>query len=256
MLLSSVGAAAVVYKKHWKYMGILRKIFIKNKLAERQIKYELCEHCRGFFQVCCWHSCIFCCPCCKYESETDFQIENYELHQWGKFIEETVSIRGLILNDMIGSYINYKYNHKYYCYKHGNMCPSHECNHATSIIKKRLLRYPVLYLIVLDFKKSEEYKEIMNEPKEHRDVQYNQPRDYLKFIFRSVIEGATDRNEIRNAYQDIEISLEDKFKHLCLVLMNFPSDYNQFLKPEEIFLLKTVQKIRREYNIQLIYCLG
>ena len=255
-LFSIVVAVCLVYKNHWKYMGILRKIFIKNKPAERQIKYELCKCCCGFLQVCCWHSCIFCCQYCKYEIESDFKIENYELDQWGKFVEETVSIRRSSLNNMIESYISYKYNHQYYCYEHDNVYPSHECNHATSIMKKRLLRYTVLYLIELDFKKSKGYREIMKEPKEQSNLQYNQPIDYLKFIFRSVIEGASDRNEIRNAYQDIEISLQDKFKHLCLVLMNFPKDYNDILKPEEKFLLEAVQKIRREYNIQLIYCLG
>ena len=255
-LLGSVVTACVVYKNHWKYMSILRKIFIEKKPSDKQIDYELCKTCCGFFQVCCWCSCIFCCQCCKYESKNVSQNQNYELRQWGQFVEKTISITEPTLNDMIESYINCKYNHRYYCYKNGNMmCPPYECKHTTSIIKERLLRYPTLYLIVLDFKKSKAYEEIKKEPKEHRDIQYNQPEDYLKFIFRSVIEGAADRYEIRKAYQNIEVSLEDRFKHLCLVLMDFPNNYSNSLEPEEKFLLEAVQKAHKEYNIQLIYCL-
>lgn len=253
-LLGSVSAVYMVYKKYWKYISILQRIFIKSSYLEILVNHELCKCCYGFFQVCCWRSFNFCCHCCKNKKRNDSQAENFELHHWGNFIKQTISITEPTLDNMINNYVHYKFNHKYYCYKEDTiMCPKSECKHASYTIVERLLKYPVLYLITLDYKKSKEYEEIRKEANKHQDMPYNEPIDYLKFIFRSVIEGAVNRYEIRRAYQNIEVSLKNKFKHLCLILVDFPNDYESFLKPEQEFLLKAVQKASKEYNIQLIY---
>ena len=194
----------MVYKNHWRNMNILRKKLSIYKLwRDIHVIYDFGKCLYGLFHISCWFSC---CSCRKYETKNVSQNENYEIHQWGKFLEETVFITEPDLDNMIKSYINYKYDHKYYYYKYvGEISSPSECKHAKFITMERLLRYPTFYLRVLDYDKSIEYRKI-------KGGVTVQSIDCFNIIFGP----ATQRDK-----KDIESSLQGKFKHLCLVSVNF-----------------------------------
>ena len=223
----------VAFRKDWKYMRELRKTFIA---GDTKGNCE-CYLCCGLLKVFCGYFFCF----CRFKNNVKNILQNdedrsHEIKSWGQFLNsKTTSITRKNLQAMKKSYVNYKYSHKYYCYKHGVKCLPSACEHYPVSKWKGLLKHPTLYLTVLNFDELIQKCDITMDPLE---VAFNViGKDYKSKVI----------------YQNVKNRLGEKIKKICLVLENFPKRSRANLTDNEKFLLESVLKLYHEYGIQLIY---
>ena len=124
---------------------------------------------------------------------------------------------------------------------------SSKCIHYQNLKCKNMLIEPVLYPLILDFDKLLKSDLVMDPKKRKKDKEYA-----LKLAFQAVLEEVDDYKFIK-AYKNIQDSLVDKSKNICLVLKNFPNKYKYNFNEKEKFLLDAVLDLNQKYKIQLIY---
>ena len=246
-----IGSLYIAFKNDWKYIKRLRKLFkkyssTKNDTQKSYKCCKLCECCRGLFGICCAFT--HCC-CCSHTDETDetcspgVSCKIEELRRWDKFFKQVaIHIREDNVENMKKSYMNFKFHHKFYCFKK-------PCTHGKLDKCDRLLKQPILYLRELDFKKSKKYYRVKD-----KKLKKEQPSklDYLKFIFESIKEEDASY-KLDKAYNGIEKKLDKKGENLCLILNNFPKRFQEEFSEEEKYLLNAVLQSHASHEVQLIY---
>ena len=237
-ILSSIGlllgGLLIKFRKDWKYMKTLRKVH-KGSESSCCKCYLLC----GLFKIVFGHSCCQCCNVsdgCKKKS-----IENGKntAEKWENLSSnEMVQINQRDLNRMQKKYVHYRYSHKHYCIRE----PGQKCSHYKTTKWKRLVQYPVLYLLKLDFAKA---KEKVDLGKYQDNEMYS-----LEFIFQ---EGSQGKQEKHMALENIKKSLGNKTKNICLVIKNLPSRNYEDFQDKEKSLAEILIKLHSFHDVPLIY---
>lgn len=252
----------VKFRSDWEYMKKLRSSIPSSK--ENCECYMVC----GLFKIFLGYFLCHCCCCKVEEPEVSMMancidisdgedLEDSEVWKvWSDFVEnETIPITQDDLSYMKQKYINYEYSHKNYCFKKtGERCNRRQCYHHGTIDWKRLIQHPVLYLIELNFDKAIEKCAQMNVTnlKLKDGLHWHfETKMYFEFVFKAALEPKFLENQ---DYKNIEESLGEKINNICLVIQDFPRECQHENKhKEQIYLLRAIMSLRKNWNVPLIY---
>ena len=252
----------VKFRNDWEYMKKLRSSIPSSK--DNCECYMVC----GLFKIFWGYFLCHCCCCKVEEPEVSMMancidisdgedLEDSEVWKvWSDFVEnETIPITQDDLSYMKQKYINYEYSHKNYCFKKtGERCNRRQCYHHGTIDWKRLIQHPVLYLIELNFDKAIEKCAQMNvtnlKPKVALHWHF-ETKMYFEFVFKAALEPKFLENQ---DYKNIEESLGEKINNICLIIQDFPRECQHKNKhKEQIYLLRAIMSLRKNWNVPLIY---
>ena len=195
-------------------------------------------HC-GLFKILIGHSCCLCYKVADGSKKKSKENGNNTAEKWQSFSSnKIIAITQRDLNRMEKRYVRYRYSHKHYCFRK----QGERCSHYKTTKWNRLLQYPVLYLLKLNFveaKKNVDFEEW------ERNQMYP-----LEFIFK---EGFQDKYKKLNTIKNNEKSLGSKTKNICLVMKNLPSGNYEDFQDEEKQLAKMILQLYSFHDVPLIY---
>ena len=243
------------YKKDWKSIRRVRKS-LKEKDGGGCCKYYLLC---GLLKIFIGH---FYCYChgCRPQKKNDSN-ESIIQNRIDLVNNKSNRIASATLETMKKNYLNYRYDHRHYCYKNGNNCNPSECWHYSYRKWKGLLKNPVLYLLELNFTELiNTMVERLNEHESEDQTMEHLIRKYrnnpLQFVFALVL--SKNSKDVK-AFEKIKNSLDKKLKNICIVAKNFPPKEKNDFTEQENFLLDSLYRLynpAKKYRIQLIYNVG
>ena len=195
-------------------------------------------HC-GSFKILIGHSCCLCYKVSDGSKKKSKENGSNTAEKWQSLSSnEIIAITQRDLNRMEKEYVRYRYSHKHYCFRK----QGERCSHYKTTKWKRLLQYPVLYLLKLNFAEAKKNVDL-------EEWEKNQMYP-LEFIFK---EGFQDKYKKLNAFKNIEKSLGRKTKNICLVMKNLPSGNYEDFQDEEKSLAEMILQLHSFHDVPLIY---
>ena len=259
LALALVGILARLYfkyKEDWKSIRRVRKSLTEEGDGGCCKYYLVCGLLKIFLGnfYCCCHGC----GTRKKSKRANDSNESIFQNRIDLVNNKANAITPTILESMKKNYLNYRYNHRHYCYKNGNNCSPSECWHYSYRKWKGLLKKPVLYLLELNFAElTNNMEERLNKHENAVETMGDLFKKYgnnpLKFIFALVL---SKDGKDSDTFKKIENNLHKKLRNICLVAKNFPSEERSDFSEKEKFLLDSLYKLcnpEKSDSIQLIY---